>query len=302
MLDSIVFRTSTVLSDRYSHFICYRSDAQFAFAHLDLIVAVFVCFFLFDLDGVGYRALRYVGHASGCLCSCFSLNKSFSAYRYFRFGQRCSVVNLAGSLTAQFYRSRGDRKCSVYSLDAVVVSCIRYCVLRDLIVSCNGVFHVGHASGHHCRYFIAGRKDVFSFFVGCDLCSVIGYLIASVAVGTSVIHPAIAGCCDHNGFLAGGYRQGSRKFCDRVVAFFVAFAFNNLNGIGYRFSCIESASGCLCSCFSFYKTVSGDCYIWSGQRCSVISFSVTCTGQCYLSRSDLHICSDHFRFPVLLFH
>ena len=192
MLGSIVCLGSAVLGDRYGHFIRYRSDGQFAFVLLDLIVAVLVCFCLFDLDGVGYRALRYVGHTSGCLCSCLTFYKTISGDCYFRFGQRCSVVNLAGSLTAQFYRSRGDRKCSVYSLDAVVVSCIRYCVLSDLIVSCNGVFHVGHASGYHCRYFIAGRKDVFSFCIGFDLCSVIGYRIASITVGTSVIRPAIA--------------------------------------------------------------------------------------------------------------
>ena len=286
MLGSIVCLGSAVLGDRYGHFIRYRSDAQFTFVLLDLIVAVLVCFCLFNLDAVDYRALRYIGHASGCLCSCLTFYKTVSGNCYFRFGQRFSVVNLAGSLTTQFYRSRGDRKRSVYSLNAVVVSCIHYCVLSDLIVSCNGVFHVGHASGYHCRYFIAGRKDVFSFCIGCDLCSVIGYRIASVTVGTSVIHPAIAGCCDHNGFLAGGYRQGSRNLCDRVVAFFVAFSFGNLNGIGYRFSCIKSASGCLCSCFSFYKTVSAYCYIRSGQRSSVVNLAGSLTGQDYRSRAD----------------
>ena len=298
MLDSVVFCTSAVLGDRYGHFIRYRSDAQFTFVLLDLIVAVFVCFCLFDLDAVDCRAIRYVGHTSGCLCSCFSINKTVSTYCYFRFGQRCSVINLAAACTGQGYRSRADRQASVlfyYYLDGAVVK-----------RSCGKVFGCQTHRIDSC--IRSACLCLFSFIQGYgdtlwSICGKVGYFMA-----LTIITYCIAVSGDRYGqfirFLSDG--QGSRNCCDLIVFRHILLVCQDLYifGCGDRsliLSCIRSfCFRCHIMCMIIQKSFC--CYSGQCLEFAIIRLAAGFAGKGYLSRSDLHVCRDHFGFPVLLFY
>ena len=105
-------------------------------------------------------------------------------------------------------------------------------------------------------------------------------------------------------FLGDG--QGSRCCCDLIVFRHILLARQDL----HIFCCSDRsrvASYIRSFCFRFHimcMAIQKSFYGYSGQglKFAIIRLAVAFAGKGYRSRSDLHICRDHFRFPVLRFH
>ena len=105
-------------------------------------------------------------------------------------------------------------------------------------------------------------------------------------------------------FLSDG--QGSWNCCDLIVFRHILLACLDL----HIFCCSDRSrilsrirSFCFRNhimCMAIQKSFC--CYSGQCLEFAIIRLATTFAGKGYLSRSDLHICRDHFGFPVLLFH
>ena len=100
--------------------------------------------------------------------------------------------------------------------------------------------------------------------------------------------------------------QSSRRRCDLIVFRHILLACQDLH-IFCCCDCSRIASyirsfcfRCHIMCMAIQKSFC--CYSGQCLEFTIIRLAAGFAGKGYLSRSDLHICRDHFGFPVLLFH
>ena len=135
------------------------------------------------------------------------------------------------------------------------------------------------------------------------ICGKAGYFMA-----LAIITYGIAVSSDrYNQFIRFlGDGQGSRRCCDLIVFRHILLARQDL----HIFCCSDRSRiasyirsfcfRCHIMCMAIQKSFYG--YSGQGLEFAIIRLAVAFTGKGYLSRSDLHVCRDHFGFPVLRFH
>ena len=150
-----------------------------------------------------------------------------------------------------------------------------------------------------CLFFVFQR---YGDTLRC-ICGEAGYFMALAIITYGI---AVSGD-RYNQFIRFlGDGQGSRRCFDLIVFRHILLACQDLHS--FRFRDCSLIASCICSfcfrCHIMCMAIQKSFYGYSGQglEFTIIRLAGTFAGKGYLSRSDLHICRDHFGFPVLLFH
>ena len=289
-----------VSSDRYNQFIRFLGDGQGSTRRFDLIVFRHILLARQDLHIFRFRDCSLI---ASCICSfcfrshivCMAIQKSFYGYSCQSLGGSC--VGSFSTFAGKGYWLLGDRQASVfyYYFDVAVVRRGHGKVFgfqAHRIGSCI-------CSACLCHFFFFRRYgDTLR-----SICSEAGCFMT-----LAIITYGIAVSSDrYNQFIRFlGDGQGSTRRFDLIVFRHILLARQDLHI--FRFRDCSLIASCICSfcfrshivCMAIQKSFYGYSCQSLGGSC-VGSFS-TFAGKGYLSRSDLHICRDHFGFPVLLFH
>ena len=289
-----------VSGDRYNQFIRFLGDGQGSRCCCDLIVFRHILLTCHDLHifccSDRSRVASYI--RSFCFrfhIMCMIFQKSCWCYSGQGLGGAC--VGSFSAFAGKGYWLLGDRQVSIiyYYFDVAVVRRGHGKVFgfqAHRIGSC-----ICSACLCHFSFFQGYRNTLWS------LKSETGYFLA-----LAIITFFLAVSSDRYGHFIRYWSdgQGSRRRCDRIVFRHILLACQDLHI--FRFGDRSQVASYIRSfCFRFHimcMAIQKSFYGYSGKglKFAIIRLAVAFAGKGYRSRSDLHICRDHFGFPVLRFH